>query len=103
MKGIRETMNGNSEMPVVTFGEGCDYGMLDSILNGYHTDEGFGWGVRVWIDDVILTARWGTTSGDLIDGAWVDKTTLLVWNVADGEYTNHVTVLTDAIRKVEIL
>jgi len=89
-------------MPVVTFGSECDYEMLDGILNGSSHGGKFGWGVRVWINGVIVTARWGGTY-------WDDEnrddlfTTLLAWDIKDGDYTKEIEVRTYDITKVEIL
>jgi hypothetical protein len=87
-------------MPTITFGENCDYERFDSILNGYGGE--YGWGVRVWINGVIVTARWGGTSCDYDrDGDLF--TTLLAWDFKDDDYTRPIEVRTYDITKVEIL
>ena len=103
-------MNGDTEMPTITFGGDCTYDTLDTILNG-NQDTGyaidgsvFGWGVRVWLKQgVIITALWGATYYDYEFGNHVTRTSLLAWSDKDQDYNNLIEVDTDDITKIEIL
>lgn len=101
-------MNGNTEMPTLTFGDNCTYDTLDSILNGNvntgwtHNGVRYGWAVRVWLKQgVIVTALWGWTHYDYDREA--DYTSMLAWSEEDRDYNRKISVLTDDIRKVEVL
>lgn len=101
-------MNGHTEMPLLTFGEDCDYDTLDSILNGNsdtawkHHGVIYGWAVRIWLKQgVIITALWGWTNHDYEDD--VTKTSLLAWSEKDRDYNRAMRIPTDDITRLEIL
>lgn len=97
-------MNGDTAMPTLTFSGNCDYGVLDSILHRRPTTTRYGWAVRIWLKQgVILTAQWGYTEGQMIDGVWVDQTALRVWSETAGDYVKEIRVSTDDITRLEVL
>lgn len=94
--------NGHTALPTLTFGERCDYEMLDVILNG--SQGPWGWGVRVWFKQgVAITARWGGSSWEYEDGESESYTMLLAWSEKERDYVNEIVVPTDDITRLEIL
>lgn len=85
-------MNGHTEMPTISFSKDADYGAMHSLLRD--------WCCRVWVDEVILVARW-EGEATMPDGD--DGTRLIVWDEANGDYRTSVVVPTDNIRKIEVL
>lgn len=94
-------MNGDTEMPIVSFGEGCTYDMLDTMLNGQEGEK-YGFAVRVWMrQEAILTCLWGTTTA--AERGDRDETSLLCWSEKDRRYAKEIRVATDDVRRIEIL
>jgi len=101
-------VNGHTEMPTLTFGGGCTYDTLDSILNGNtgtgweHGGVSYGWAVRAWFKQgVIVTALWGWTHYNNEEDD--DFTSLLAWDEVKQDYCNKLSVRTDDITRLEIL
>lgn len=98
-------MNGNTAMPTLQFGPDCTYDVLDSILNGNkdtgwtHGGVRYGWAVRIWLGNAIITALWGWTHYDY--DLETDVTKVLAWS--EGDYCKPLEITTDMITRLEIL
>jgi len=100
-------VNGTTGRPVLTFGVNCNYGVLDSILNGnrntsYEKDGiSYGWAVRIWVRGLIVTGLWGWTDYNHVPQQ--DLTKVLLWDVEANDYCLPVEIPTDEITRLEIL